>query len=64
MKIGLVGYQGCGKSTLFEWLTGVPPDPAQAFSGQSAMATIPDPRLQELERIYNAKKVTPAALEI
>ena len=25
MKIGLVGYQGSGKSTLFEWLTGVKP---------------------------------------
>ena len=64
MKIGLVGYQGCGKSTLFEWLTGVAPDPALAHTGQSAMATIPDPRLEELQRIYNAKKVTPAALEI
>ena len=28
MKIGLVGYKGSGKSTLFEWLTGVKPDPA------------------------------------
>ncbi|MGQ9504138.1 MAG: DUF933 domain-containing protein [Thermogutta sp.] len=64
MKIGLVGYQGSGKSTLFEWLTGVPADPAQAFSGQSAMAVIPDPRLEQLQRIYEAKKVTPAALEI
>lgn len=64
MKIGLVGYQGCGKSTLFEWLTGVPADPALSHTGQSAMATLRDPRLEELQRIYGAKKVTPAALEI
>ena len=42
MKIGLVGYQGSGKSTLFQWLTGVAPDPALAHTGQSAMAA--DPR--------------------
>lgn len=64
MKIGLVGYQGSGKSTLFEWLTGVPPDPAQTYTGQSAMAAIPDPRLDQLQKIYEAKKLTPAALEI
>jgi ribosome-binding ATPase YchF (GTP1/OBG family) len=63
MKIGLVGYQGSGKSTLFHWLTGVAPDPA-ARSGQSAMAPIPEPRLEQLHQIFHSKKVTPAALEI
>ncbi len=42
VKIGLVGYQGSGKSTLFHWLTGVAPDPGLAHTGQSAMA--PDSR--------------------
>jgi ribosome-binding ATPase YchF (GTP1/OBG family) len=64
MKIGLVGYQGCGKSTLFEWLTGVAPDPALAHVGQTAMAAIPDPRIESLCAIYHPKKVTHAALEI
>jgi len=64
MKIGLVGYQGSGKSTFFEWLTGVPPDPAHAHTGQSAMATIPEPRVERLVAIYHPKKVTLAALEI
>ncbi len=64
MKIGLVGYQGSGKSTFFEWLTGVPPDPAQAHTGQSAMATIPEPRVEQLVAVYHPKKVTLAALEI
>jgi GTP-binding protein YchF len=64
MKIGLVGYQGSGKSTLFEWLTGTQPDPALAYSSQTAMSTVIDPRVESLCQIYHPKKVTHAALEI
>ena len=64
MKIGLVGYQGSGKSTLFEWLTGVKPDPAMAHAAQSAMAVVPEPRVEALCKIYAPKKVTLAALEL
>jgi ribosome-binding ATPase YchF (GTP1/OBG family) len=64
MKIGLVGYQGSGKSTLFEWLTCVASDPALSHTAQSAMATIPEPRLEQLAEIYHSKKLSPAALEI
>jgi ribosome-binding ATPase YchF (GTP1/OBG family) len=64
MKIGIVGYQGSGKSTLFHWLTGIAPDPALAHATQSAMATIPDPRVAQLCEIYKPKKITQAALEI
>ncbi len=64
MQIGIVGYQGSGKSTLFQWLTGVPPDPALAHRGQSAMCPIPEPRVAELEAIYRPKKRTLASLEI
>lgn len=64
MKIGLVGYQGSGKSTLFHWLTGVAPDPAQSHTGQSAMAPIPDPRVEQLCKIYSPKKVTLASIEL
>jgi len=64
MKIGLAGYQGSGKSTLFEWLTGVHADPAHGHIGQSAMALLADGRLEALAKIYHSKKVTPAALEI
>jgi ribosome-binding ATPase YchF (GTP1/OBG family) len=64
MKIGLVGYQGSGKSTLFEWLSCVASDPALSHTVQTAMATIPEPRLQQLAEVYHPKKVAPAALEI
>lgn len=64
MKIGLVGYQGSGKSTVFEWLTGVKPDLAVAHIGQSAMAPVPEPRIQQLCEVYSPKKVTMASLEL
>ena len=64
MKIGIVGYQGAGKSTLFHWLTGIAPDPALSHATQSAMATIPDARVAQLCEIYKPKKITQAALEI
>lgn len=64
MKIGLVGYSGSGKSTLFHWLTGVAPDPAMAHTGQSAMVPVPEPRIEQLVKIYRPKKVTMASIEL
>lgn len=64
MKIGLIGYQGSGKSTLFEWLTGAKPDPALAHASQSAMAPVPEPRVEGLCGVYHPKKVTLASLEL
>jgi hypothetical protein len=64
MKIGLVGYQGSGKSSLFEWLTGVAADPALAHVSQSAMAPVPETRVEALCQVYHPKKVTLASLEL
>ena len=64
MKIGIVGYQGSGKSTLFHWLTGIAPDPSLAHTAQTATAMIPDPRVAQLCEIYQPKKITQAHLEI
>ena len=64
MKIGIVGYQGSGKSTLFSWLTGETADPSLAHSTQTAIATVPEPRVDGLCQVYNPKKVTLAGLEI
>jgi GTP-binding protein YchF len=64
MKIGLVGYQGAGKSTFFRWITGVEADPSLAHAAQSAMAPVPDPRVARLCEIYKPKKTTLASLEV
>ncbi len=63
MKIGLVGYQGSGKSTLFQWLVGRKPEPDGRQVAQ-ATAPIPEPRVEALCEIYHPKKVTYASLEI
>ena len=64
MKIGLVGYRGVGQEHAVPLVEGVAPDPALAHTGQSAMAPIPDPRVEQLCQIYHPKKVTLAAIEL
>jgi ribosome-binding ATPase YchF (GTP1/OBG family) len=63
MKVGMVGFSGSGKSTVFQWLTGVKPDPAKAQMGQPGKAKIPDPRLDWLSAQFDPRKTTPADLE-
>jgi ribosome-binding ATPase YchF (GTP1/OBG family) len=63
MKIGLVGFAGSGKSTVFQWLTGVKPDPSKSQTGQTGIARIPDPRLDWLSAKFQPKKTTPTTIE-
>ncbi len=64
MKVGIVGYSGSGKSTVFQWLTGSTPDHARAQHGQVGVARIADPRLDWLSARFNPRKTTPATLEM
>ncbi len=64
MKIGIVGYQGSGKSSLFHWLTGVTPDLSLSHMGQAASVEVPDDRMPQLCTIYQPKKVTMASLNL
>lgn len=64
MKVGLVGYQGGGKSTVFELLTGVAPDLAKVQSGQVGIADVPDERFDRLVAHHNPKKIVPARIEL
>src|SRR5204862_5118251 len=63
MKVGIAGFAGSGKSTVFHWLTGVKPDPAASQRGQVGMAKIPDERLDWLSAQFKPKKTTPATIE-
>src|SRR5262245_16529888 len=58
MKVGLVGFAGSGKSTVFRWLTGVAPDPAKVQQGQTGMAKVHDPRLDKLAAKFHPRKTT------
>jgi GTP-binding protein YchF len=64
MRVGLVGFSGGGKSTLFQLLTGATPDPGKVHSGQVGVATLADPRLEFLAEMHKPKKVTPATVEL
>lgn len=64
MKIGLVGYQGSGKSTLFELLTGHKPDIHKAHLGQVGITTVPDERYDRLVKFYKPKKESPAKIDL
>lgn len=63
MKIGIAGFSGSGKSTVFHWLTGVAPDPARSQQGQIGKPEVPDPRLDWLSEHFKPKKTTPAKVE-
>ncbi len=63
MRVGLVGFAGSGKSTLFELLTGTTSDPGKVHSGQVGVAVLADPRLDFLASLHSPKKVTPATVE-
>lgn len=58
MKMGLVGFAGSGKSTVFEWLTGEKPDASKVQQGQTAMADVPDERLAKISAVMKPKKTT------
>jgi ribosome-binding ATPase YchF (GTP1/OBG family) len=63
MKVGIAGFSGTGKSTIFHWLTGVKPDHAKANVGQVGMARVPDDRLDWLSAHFKPKKTTHATIE-
>jgi ribosome-binding ATPase YchF (GTP1/OBG family) len=63
MKIGIVGFAGSGKSTVFQWLTGAKPDPGKMLQGQTGNAKVPDPRLDLLSARFQPRKTIPAAAD-
>src|SRR5438876_1547411 len=63
MKVGIAGFAGSGKSTVFHWLTGAAPDPGKSQQGQIGKPEIPDERLDWLSAHFKPKKTTAAKLE-
>ncbi|GIX03781.1 MAG: ribosome-binding ATPase YchF [Planctomycetaceae bacterium] len=64
MKVGLVGFQGSGKSSLFQLLTGQQPDPAKVHTGQIGELVVPDERFDKLVALYRPAKQVPAKIQL
>ena len=62
MKIGLVGFAGSGKTTVFNAMTGL--DVPVGFGGEVRVGTVrvPDERIASLSAIYSPKKTTYAEM--
>ncbi|MFW5878783.1 MAG: GTPase, partial [Myxococcota bacterium] len=58
MKIGLVGFAGSGKTTLFNALTGL--EAPVGYGGEVRVGTVkvPDRRVDRLSEIFEPKKTT------
>jgi GTP-binding protein YchF len=64
MQTGIIGLPQVGKTTLFRILTKAHVDPAKG--GQETrvgVAKVPEPRLVELAKLYNPKKITYATVQ-
>jgi ribosome-binding ATPase len=63
MQTGIIGLPQVGKTTLFRILTKAHVDAKGAQSAHVGVAKVPEPRLEELGKLYNPKKVTYASVQ-
>src|SRR5262245_54016996 len=64
MYVGIVGLSACGKTTVFQTLTGSDSHGVRAAGKvNTRIVAVPDPRLQVLADMHRARKVTPAIIE-
>jgi GTP-binding protein YchF len=62
MKIGIVGFPGAGKSTVFGALTGLEVGPGSHDKARVGVVKVPDPRVDALAALYQPKKKTYAEI--
>lgn len=63
MRVALVGFPYCGKSTLFRAISGIPLDHLKLAEENLASVKVPEPRLDVLERIFQPKRRTEATID-
>ena len=66
MRLGLIGAPLSGKSTVFRVLTlghAAPAAPTAKQKSSVGVVQVPEPRLQELARLFDPKRIVPAQVE-
>jgi ribosome-binding ATPase len=63
MQTGIIGLPQVGKTTLFRILTKANIDAKGAQTAHVGVAKVPEPRLLELAKLYNPKKITYASVQ-
>lgn len=63
MRVVLVGFPLCGKSTLYSAISGITREHMHLAQENLAAVKVPEPRLDWLERTYKPKKRTEATME-
>src|SRR5207249_1398305 len=58
MKVGLTGFAGAGKTTVFTALTGLEARPAGGAAVTLGVIKVPDPRVDKLAEVYAPRKQT------
>lgn len=64
MKVGLIGHQGSGKTTIFNALTGLGAEagPGEKMEARLGVTKVPDARVDRLAEIFKPKKTTYAEI--
>src|SRR6202790_5711262 len=63
MQTGIIGLPQVGKTTLFRILTKAHIDAKGGQTAHVGVAKVPEPRLLELAKLYNPKKITYATVQ-
>jgi ribosome-binding ATPase YchF (GTP1/OBG family) len=63
MQTGIIGLPQVGKTTLFRILTKAHVDTKGGQMAHVGVAKVPEPRLLELAKLYNPKKITYATVQ-